>query len=430
MSQRTFPSSKLSRADVLAGLGAAALAGAARPALAAAPGDLAGIARLLGVNRRYAGAGLTFDIGAVYPQTGAGAVYGAHLSDIPDLAFRHIAAMGGPKFNLILKDNRSGDPQAGVQAVRDLGFANVPMMLSSYAADLGAMLTGIKLYKILSLDGSGGTSVFAQNKPYFWGSIATTPNDALPGVVKFIQQTMPSVVTLSTIGWDLGGLGDMVANDAARYFEGTDFKLGIAEKSKIGSSDFSASLVKIKQSDPDLVFCVVYGEDLGYFLKQYALAGLTKPVMAFTHSIAAQQIAGPAYDGLYFAFDYFDAERPANRWAKFYIDEFYKLEGTYYPPDNYGANTYEDIFALWECIRRVIEKGGNPHDGAQLDAALRARPSFPSLYGGDESTVGTLTFDLETHSVKKRPMTVAQFKDGKITPLAHFDIGGTNFELL
>ena len=55
---------------------------------------------------------------------------------------------------------------------------------------------------------------------------------------------------------------------------------------------------------------------------------------------------------------------------------------------------------------------------------------FPSLYGGDESTVGTLTFDLETHSVKKRPMTVAQFKDGKITPLAHFDIGGTNFELL
>ena len=157
----TFPNSKLSRADMLAGLGAAALAGVAHPALAAAPGDLSEIARLLGVDRRYGGAGLRFDIGAVYPQTGAGAVYGAHLSDIPDLAFRHIAAMGGPKFNLILKDNRSGDPQAGVQAVRDLGFANVPMMLSSYAADLGAMLTGIKLYKILSLDGSGGTSIFA-----------------------------------------------------------------------------------------------------------------------------------------------------------------------------------------------------------------------------------------------------------------------------
>jgi len=430
MSQRTFPSSKLSRADMLAGLGAAALAGAARPAQAAASGDLSEIARLLGGDPRYAGAGLTFDIGAVYPQTGAGAVYGAHLSDMPDLAFRHIAAMGGPKFTLIMKDNRSGDPQAGVQAVRDLGFANVPMMLSSYAADLGAMLTGMKLYKILSIDGSGGTSIFAQNKPYFWGSIATTPNDALPGVVKFIQQTMPSVVTLSTIGWDLGGLGDMVANDAARSFEGTDFKLGIAEKSKIGSSDFSASLVKIKQSNPDLVFCVVYGEDLGYFLKQYALAGMTKPVMAFTHSIAAQQIAGPAYDGLYFAFDYFDAARPANQWAKFYIDEYYKLEGTYYPPDNYGANAYEDVFAFWECIRRVIEKGGNPHDGAQLDTALRAKPTFPSLYGGDDSTVGALTFDLETHSVKKRPMTVAQFKDGKITPLAHFDIGGTNFKLV
>jgi hypothetical protein len=78
----------------------------------------------------------------------------------------------------------------------------------------------------------------------------------------------------------------------------------------------------------------------------------------------------------------------------------------------------------------VIAKGGNPHDGAQLDAALRAKPSFPSLYGGDEGTVGALTFELETHSVKKRPMTIAQFKDAKITPLAHFDIGGENFKLL
>jgi branched-chain amino acid transport system substrate-binding protein len=420
----------LRRRELLAGLGAAALVGRAARASAEETPSLAEVEKMLGVDRRYAGKGLSIDIGAVYPLTGAGDVYAAHLCDIPNLAFRHIEAMGGPKFNLILKDNKSGDPQAGVQAVRDLGFAKVPMMLSSYAADLGAMLTGMKLYKILSIDGSGGTSIFARGKPYFYGSIATTPNDALSGVVKFIEATLPDAVTLSTIGWDLGGLGDMVANDAATYFKGSKFQLGVAEKSKIGSTDYSESLVKIKSSDPDVVFCVIYGEDVGYFLKQYALAGMTKPVIAFTHSIAAQEIAGPAYDGLYFAFDYFDPDRPANPWTKFYIDEFVKLEGTQYPPDNYGANTYEDVFTLWECVRRVIKKGGDPLDGAQLEAALRSNPNFPSLYGGNDTTVGTTTFDLTTHSVKHRPMTVAQFKDGNIKPLASFDIGGAGFHLL
>jgi hypothetical protein len=78
----------------------------------------------------------------------------------------------------------------------------------------------------------------------------------------------------------------------------------------------------------------------------------------------------------------------------------------------------------------VLKKRGDPQDGAQLDAALRDDPNFPSVYGGDANTVGTISFDLQTHSVKHRPMTVAQFKDGKVTPLAHFDIGGADFKLL
>jgi len=421
----------LTRRQLLAGIGSAAAVAGAAPLLGAAgsPG-LADIARMLKVDPKYAGKGLTFDLGAVYPITGPGDIYGAHLSDIPKMAFRQIEAMGGPTFNLILKDNRSGDPQAGAQAVRELGFARVPMMLSSYVADLGAMLNGIKLYKIFSIDGSGGTSIFGQSKPYFWGSIATSPNDALPGMIDFVHQTMPNAYTLSFVGWDLGPLGDIVAKDALKYFKHANMTLGVAEKAKVGSTDFSANLVKIKASDPDVVCCVVYGEDVGYFMKQYALTGMKAPVIAFTHSIAAQQIAGPAYEGLYFIFDYFDAERPPNPWSRFFIDEFYKLEGTQYAPDYYAANTYEDCFTLWECVRRVLKKRGDPQDGAQLDAALRDDPNFPSVYGGDANTVGTISFDLQTHSVKHRPMTVAQFKDGKVTPLAHFDIGGTDFKLL
>ena len=419
----------LTRKQMLAGMGSAAAMAAIRPDAAYAA-SLAQISKLLGVDPKYAGKGLSIDVGCSYPVTGPAAIFGSHVTDFPKLAFTHIEQMGGAKFNLILKDNKSGDPQAGVQSVRELGYAHVPMMLTSEVADLGAELTGIKQQKIFSLDGSGGTSLFGQARKYFWGTIAITPNDAIPGVVKFMQHTWPNAKRLAFCGWDLGGLSDVVEDDAQKYFQGTNFTLAANERSKMGATDYSANIQKIKESDPDVVWAIVYAEDIGYFMKQYSTSGINKPVFTFTHTLAAQQIAGPAYEGLYFAFDYFDAKRPENPWAKFFVDEYAANVSSSIAPDYYGANSYEDTFTLWQCIMRVLKAGGNPKDATQLDAALQKNPVFPSLYGGSSTQVGTIEFDLETHSVKHREMMVAQFKNGSIDQLAHFDVGGTNFKML
>ena len=173
----------------------------------------------------------------------------------------------------------------------------------------------------------------------------------------------------------------------------------------------------------------MYTEDPGYFMKQYVLSGINKPVFTFADTIAARQVAGPAYNDLYFAFDYFDADHPTNPWAKFFVSEFEKIEPGY-KPDFYSANTYEDFFTLWDCVRRVLKKGGNVRDGVQLDAALQANPSFKSLYGGSATSVGTLSFDLKDHSVSTRPMRILQFHNGTMNTLATFDIGGRDFRLV
>jgi branched-chain amino acid transport system substrate-binding protein len=418
----------LTRKEILAGIGSAALAGMVPSAASAA--SLQDIAKMLGVDPKYAGKGLTLDVGLSYPVTGPAAIFGSHVTDAPKMAFSHIEAMGGPKFNVILKDNKSGDPQAGVQSVRELGFSHVSLMLTSEVGDLGAELSGIKQYKIFSLDGSGGTSLFAQAKKYFWGTIAITPNDAIPGVVKFMQKAFPDAKRIATCGWDLGALSDEVEADAQKYYQGTNFVLASAERSKMGATDYSANLQKIKESNPDIVWVVVYAEDVGYFMKQYVTSGINKPVIAFTHTLAAQQIAGPAYDGLYFAFDYFDASRPSNPWAKFFVDEYTKNINANVPPDYYTANSYEDAFTLWQVVMRTLKARGNPKSADALEAAMGKNPTFPSLYGGSDTQVGTIAFDVETHSVKHRPMMVAQFKDGKVNQLAHFDVGGAGFKML
>ena len=85
---------------------------------------------------------------------------------------------------------------------------------------------------------------------------------------------------------------------------------------------------------------------------------------------------------------------------------------------------------FWQCIMRVLKAGGNPKDATQLDKALRSDPKFPSVYGGNSTTVGSIEFDLDSHSVKHRPMMVAQFENGQVNQKAHFDIGGADFKML
>ena len=57
---------------------------------------------------------------------------------------------------------------------------NIPAKLASYVDDLGAMLPQTAESKMFTLDGGGGTSTFGQGIPFFYGTRAITPNDALP----------------------------------------------------------------------------------------------------------------------------------------------------------------------------------------------------------------------------------------------------------
>ena len=66
--------------------------------------------------------------------------------------------------------------------------------------------------------------------------------------------------------------------------------------------------------------------------------------------------------------------------------------------------------------------------GEALDKALQENLTVVSVYGGDESTIGTYTLDATTHSVIKREMGVFEYKGGKVTPKAFFGIGGSDYK--
>jgi branched-chain amino acid transport system substrate-binding protein len=387
---------------------------------------------ILGLTEGKVAGGISMPIGASLALSGAGSYYGQVMGNGMNLAVEHIRQAGGPVLTVVAKDNQSGNPQAGVTSGRDFGAAGVHICQSSFTADLGAMLPEIAQYKILTLDGGGGTGNYAQRKPYFWGTIALTPDDTFDGVTTYLKQQMPSVKRVGAIGQNLGTYESLTVNHLSMALAAAGITdLGYQEMPlPTGNTDFSAQLAVLANKRPDLVFAVLYGTDPGYFMKQYATSGIGKPVIGFNYTPDSAKIAGAAFNGYMFAFDYFDYLAPPNPLSKFFVREYQaKYKTTYVDP--YAANFYEDALTFWELIRRVKAKGGDATDPTALQEALVANPTFPSVYGGTATSVGSYSFNLTSHSVAKRGLGLYQYQyqSGTIKTLATFNLGGADFRL-
>jgi branched-chain amino acid transport system substrate-binding protein len=417
--------------------GAATTAGGAATTAggtAAPAGDVGTeLASLLGIDPSADnGQGVDWTMGAVLALTGNGSYYGTTMTNGIDLAVRHVAAAGGPNINVVYKDHKSGDAQAATQAMTEIGTAGIPAKLASYADGLGAMLPGTAQYKCFTLDGGGGTSIFAQGQDYFWGTRAITPNDALPGLFEYIKQTSPDARTVGLSGWDIGEPSNsIVKEDILKKISDAGFEYNdLYELFPPNSTDFAATLTKIQANEPDVLLAGMYGQDPGFFVDQSQTAGLNALMYGFEFTPDGINASNGAYDsvGWTFAYDYFDPGNPVSPLAKLFVREFQAANGDALP-DFYAANFYENVLVMWEVIRRVLASGGDINDGAQLDAALQENLTVVSVYGGDESTVGTYTLDPTTHSVIERPMGVFQYKEGAVTPLAYYNIGGADFQM-
>lgn len=414
-------------------IGVAALGGSAlaQDATTSGTGGVTGdqIKAVLGLKPdEKLGTGLKFKLGIVLAMTGPGSYYGRIQGNGAKLAVAQIKAAGGPDIELVFKDHKSADAQAGARAAKELGIDGVPAVLSSYVGDIGAMFPGVKQYKMLTLDGGGGTSDFGQGKPFFWGMRAIEPDDDFSGALKYWKATDPKVKRVSLVYFDQGPANEIVLKNFNTALKETGLNLASTELTTIGATDYSATIARLKTANPDAIFLFGTGVDPGYFMKQLVNAGLKMPVIGAEYISDAAEVAGPAFDNYMFATDWFDAARPANPWSKLFLDSYvkeFKLQ-----PEINAANYYEDTFAVWELIRRVLGKGGNVNSGEELQAALMADPKFKSVYGGSATELGVIALDTTSHSVKQRPLGVYKANGGKPLPVATFDLGGANFQLV
>ncbi|MEZ4562232.1 MAG: ABC transporter substrate-binding protein [Thermomicrobiales bacterium] len=392
---------------------AAAVAGTSRysfPSYRAAAQDENPLNTIFGPGGVEGGEGIDLQGGMNLAMTGQGAFFGEVMSKGALLAAEQIGAAGGPAITITINDHESGEVPPSVNGVRKLISQNgISFLQTSYGAPSEALIPILQQNKILTFNGGGASpkQLFAD---YLWMTRMVFAYDPTPGALTWLAENYPDAKRLATIGTLENGveaLEQLVPKVWPEVSNGGE--VVAKEIHDVGLTDFSQVIARVKSSNPDAIFTVSFGNDLGYLVKQFREAAVEVPIVGIEFTQDAQVIAGPAYDTFVFATDYYDTRNP-NPWNV----EFVKAHNEKYDkdPEYYGANYYEQVFVVWDLVRRVLAEGGDPKSGEALQNALIQNPVFRSVYGGDAENVGEMSFDTESHTISK-PMGVFAVKDGQ-----------------
>ena len=369
--------------------------------------------------------GKSFKVGSILPLSGGGANFAVDEGNGVKLAVDQMRNYLGMDVTYTAKDHKSGDPQAGAAAARQLGIDGYGAVVNSYVGVFGSTLKSLDQYKMLSFDPGGGTNTL-KGKPYFWGFRSNSPNDAFPALA-YVKEKRPEAKRVALVVWDAGAAFlDPINGLLKKQLAANGMTYAGTVPAKIGATDYSAVLSKVESMNPDVVWLAVWGADPGYFMKQYVGAGLDAQVIGSEYTPTGAKIAGSAYDDYWFAADFFPVDNPPNPLSKFFLKEYQRkfgeLPGTFYQP-----NYYEATLAFVQLAARVAAKGGDINSGEQLNQALEADPTFKSVYGGDDTTVGTIKLDPKTHDPIVRPVGLFETKP-EIKQLAQWNIDGADFK--
>ena len=314
---------QLSRRELLrrGALGAAALSalplmgpGVARAMGAAAaksPGlsaqDLAALSAALGpINRKYAGKGEVWNIGALLPLSGPGLPQGVSMSRGIALAVKHIKALGGPTIKVDIQDVGTLDVTKGKDAILQMAGNKIPAVVSSYGGVGGVVLPTLASSHILAIDTAGGNST-EQSKPYFWGMRPMVGVSEMPLICNYLRKKMPNVKNLGMAIFNVANFTQATTSElqaiVAKY---PPLKFTTIVNPAYGATDFSTAIAALRAGNPDAIISFEFENDAGYFLKQYAVSGINKPVFNFESYIAPiVQIANGGYENQYLAIDDF-----------------------------------------------------------------------------------------------------------------------------
>jgi len=340
-------------------------------------------------------------IGAILPLTGNNAVYGVAIKKGIELAVGEINmknGISGNKLNVIIEDDQA-DPQKSVAAYKKLTTINkVPLILGAvFSASTLAMAPLAEKDQVVLLSPTSSAVEITQAGDFIF---RIYPSDSYDGVflADFSSNSLKAKTT-SILYLQVTSISEIV-KVFKEQFELNGGKVLDVIGYNEGDSDFRTQILRIKKSNPNVVFIPSYLRETAILLKQIKELGFKKPLLAVSsfNDPKIFELSGNAAEGVIFSTPAFDPES-AELHVKNFVQSFYKKYDE--KPNIWAAYGYDVL----KIAASAVESGdSNP---IKIKDALYKINNYPGV-------TGNTSFD-QNGDVKKE-LKIMTAKGNKFLP--------------
>lgn len=358
----------------------------------------------------------TIKIGALYPQTGRGGVYGQDSEAAIKIALDEVHAKGlpgGRKLEVLFTDDQSKPAYAVTAAKRYITEDHVKFLYGVVSSSVALAVTEVsKEYKTIFIGtdhAATNTTANAFQKYYF--RVSNNTFQSMAAGAMYMQQEMKGVKKIAYIGPDYAYGRDQIAELKFSLDKlGMKYEMVGEFWPKLYEADYTSYINAIIKAQPDVLVAGFWGGDTVAFIKQAKPYGLFKK-MKYFH---------PDAGGNYEVFAALGADCPEglimsarhhNNWPdtkenNSFVQKFKKATGRY--PSYAAEGAYAGIYLIADAIRKV----GNADDTEALVKAMEGMkiklPEDPAKF--------TSYIDPATHQIVQDQAIGVTVKNDKFPP--------------
>src|SRR5437667_2300967 len=333
--------------------------------------------------------------------SGTGATSGTNFNDGVKLAVKEINAAGGilgRKVEYTASDTQSQPQVAKALAVKAIDDGAYVVMGPVFSGSILVSMAETKRASIPNFTGGEAAAITQQGNPFIFRT-SFTQTTSMPKVARYIAANLKAkTVAVIFVNNDFGKGGRDAFRKAA---ETAGMKVLADISTDSGQVDFSAPVLKAKQSNADAVFVYTNEEESARALRELRKQGWSKPVVGET-TLTGQKVIDLAGDAANGALAHVgltvDAPIPAMRAFRAKFEKEYK-----YVSDHNGIKGYTGVYIL----KAGIEKAG------KLDRVAVAKALHgPSVSAAKEPGV-IMDVTIDDKGDLDRESFIVEVKNGK-----------------
>jgi branched-chain amino acid transport system substrate-binding protein len=303
--------------------------------------------------------------------SGTGTTAGTNFDNGVKLAVKEINAAGGilgRKIEYTTMDTQSAPQTAKALAQKAVDQSAYVVMGPVFSGSFIVSMAETKRAEIPNFTGGEAANITEQGNPYVFRT-SFTQSTAMPKLARYIKDTVKAKsVAMIWVNNDFGKGG---RDSMAKALEAQGIKVAADISTDPGQIDFSAAVLKAKQSNADALFVYTNEEESARALRELRKQGYDKPIIGET-TLTGQKVielAGEAANGAVAHVGLtVDAPQPAIKA----FDEKFQKEYKY-KSDHNGMKGYSGMYVVKAITEKIGKFDGKAFAKAMHGATIRVK---------------------------------------------------------